>query len=402
MLLLAALTAILAFTLFAGHSLSRLARWPTLRAWTPVEPARWPRVSVIVPSRNEAETVERATLSLLSQDYPELEVVAIDDRSTDDTGPILDRLAAADPRLKVVHVRDLPAGWLGKTHAMHLGAAAAAGEWLLFTDGDVIFERDALRRAVAFAEASGLGHFVAFPSMLTSGFLERAFVGGAFGIAFGLITQMHRLHVARSRAFVGVGAFGLVRRAAYDSIGGHSKLRLEVGDDVKLGLILRRSGVPQGALNSGGLVSVKWQNGFLGCILGLEKNGFAGVEWNTAVGVAGVVACFALAWLPWVAVIDAPEATTRAVGVVAVAAQLAIAAGGVRRLAGGSGLEAMALPVAFTGLCVAMARSIALALWRGGIRWRDTFYPLDELRRGCVRERDWDRRNAVGWTPPFS
>src|SRR5438309_2764680 len=98
----------------------------------------WPALAVIFAARNEAAGVEQATRSLLAQDYPELEVIAVDDRSTDDTGAILDAIAAEDPRLRVVHVRDLPAGWLGKNHALQSAAGETRADWLLFTDADVV------------------------------------------------------------------------------------------------------------------------------------------------------------------------------------------------------------------------------------------------------------------------
>ena len=97
--------------------------------------------------------VEQATRSLLAQDYPELALIAVDDRSTDGTGAILDAIAAEDTRLKVLHIEELPAGWLGKTHALHAAAATSSADWLLFTDADVLFVPDTLRRAIALAEA---------------------------------------------------------------------------------------------------------------------------------------------------------------------------------------------------------------------------------------------------------
>ena len=237
----------------------RVPRLPDVAAEAP--PAGWPAVSVIVPSRNEEGAVEAATRALLAQDYPSLEVVAIDDRSTDATGRLLDALAARDDRLAVHHVTTLPPGWLGKNHAMAVGADVARGEWLLFTDADVLFAPDVLKRAVAFACRHRLGHLVAFPHLIAPGFLERAFVT-TFGLFANLVFQVWDLQRPGSRAFVGVGAFSLVRRDAYVAVGGHKALAFEVVDDAKLGLILRRSGVPQGALDSGGLVRVRWQQGF--------------------------------------------------------------------------------------------------------------------------------------------
>src|SRR5437868_3642634 len=110
--------------------------------------AKLPALSIVVPARNEADQIRACLNSLLSLDYLNLEIVAVNDRSTDTTGAIMDEIAAADPRLRVVHVTELPPRWLGKTHAMWVGASAANGEWILFTDGDVIFSPDSMRRAV--------------------------------------------------------------------------------------------------------------------------------------------------------------------------------------------------------------------------------------------------------------
>jgi Glycosyltransferase like family 2 len=364
----------------------------------PPDPAP-PAVSVVVPCRDEARDVEATVRSLLAQELPALQVVAVDDRSSDATGAILDQLAASDPRLTVVHVTALPAGWLGKNHALEVGGRRARGEWLLFTDGDVLFRPGALRRALGYARAHRLGHLAAAPRFIAPGFLERAFVTG-FGAFASLAFRVHRLGVARSSAFVGIGAFNLVRRADWERIGGHERLRLEVVDDVKLGLVLRRSGVAQGAVSGGGLVAVRWQHGFWPSVLGLVKNAFAGTEYrpglavlaSLALALAGLgpllVALAALANRQWLAAALASGALL--VGVV-------IHGGAARRLAGGSGLEGLALPLASSLLAGVLLGSTAAALWRGGVVWRGTRYPLAELRRGCVRTEDWPRQAAAGW-----
>src|ERR1700693_4382257 len=109
-------------------------------------PAVWPKVSIIVPARDEAEKIEAAMRSKLAIDYPDFELLAVDDRSQDQTGAILDRLAAEDPRLCVIHLTSLPEDWLGKSHAMQVAASHAQGEFVLFTDADVFFSPDLLRK----------------------------------------------------------------------------------------------------------------------------------------------------------------------------------------------------------------------------------------------------------------
>lgn len=396
----AGLTLVLLATLEVFLRLARFRRrFPTLREWEGPQPASWPRLSVIVPSRNEAGEVEKATRSLLAQDYPNLEIVAIDDRSEDATGAILDGLAAEDPRLTVVHVRDLPEGWLGKNHAVKKGAAVARGEWLLFTDGDVVFDPGALRKSVAFAQAHGLGHFVALPHFVAEGFLERSFVA-TFVLHFATAVDVSRLHVARSFAFIGVGAFGLVRRSAYDAIHGHDRLAFEVADDVKLGLLLRRAGVAQGCLDSDGLVRVRWQQGFLATLRGLEKNAFSAFEWNVPLGLAVLPLFFAQNLLPWAPFILESPPGLKVLGGLTLALRAVMVGAAARRTAGGSGLEALAMPLTtFLFPCV-IAWSVFLTIVQGGIRWRGTFYPLRELRQRCVRVLSFRVKHGIGWAPP--
>lgn len=361
-----------------------------------------PPLSVVVPCRNEAGGVEAAVRSLLAQDLPGLEVVAVDDRSEDATGAILDRLAAADPRLTVIHVAALPEGWLGKSHAMEVGGRRARGEWLLFTDGDVLFGPGALRRALGLAHAHGLGHLAGAPRFLAPGLLERAFVTG-FAALGSLAFQVPALRRPGTRAFVGIGAFNLVERAAWERIGGHQRLRLEVVDDVKLGLVLRRSGVAQGAVATGPLVAVRWQAGFAASVLGLVKNAFAGCEYRPLVAVAAALA-LALTGLAPFAVAAAALAVGSGAGAAmalgAAALLMLVHAGVARRLSEGSGVEGLLFPVAASLLGGVLLASALAAGWRGGVRWRGTLYPLADLRAGLVREADWPRAGAVGWPDP--
>ena len=147
-----------------------MARVPRLSDSLPVTDAEAPAISVIFAARDEAEKLPSALATLLAQDYPRYEVIAVNDRSQDATGAILRQFAEANPRLKVIEVSELPPGWLGKPHALMLGAAQATGEWLLFTDADVHFAPDVLRRAVRLARDRGWDHLA-----LLSGFDMRGF-----------------------------------------------------------------------------------------------------------------------------------------------------------------------------------------------------------------------------------
>ncbi len=379
----------------------RIARLPDLRGVpdTLAAGAAWPKVSVIVACRNEAANVRRALSSLLQQDYPSLEIVAVDDRSEDATGAILHELAAAHPALRVARVDVLPSGWLGKTNAMHQGAAAATGEWILFTDADVLFTPGTLRRAVAWALRDDLGHVVAVPHFIAPGLFERSFVS-LFGLILLIFLRVDELRRPGSRAHIGVGAFNLVRRDAYQAIGGHQRLRLEVADDVKLGLVLRRSGVRQGCADSGGTVSVRWQRGFVASMRGLLKNFFAGNEYRWSQVVRTAVGLPLSTTFPAAYLIGAllTKGSGFAVGLAAFTCALSIAVHGLaaRRFAGGRGHEGLLLPL--MGPClggVALA-SASTATLRGAVIWRGTRYALSDLKAGVVRDVEWPADRAPG------
>lgn len=395
------LTGILLVWLQFGWVLARIGSLLNLATIPPALPegAPWPTLSVVVACRNEEAAIRQALSSLLAQDYPALEIIAVDDRSEDATVAILRELAAAHPALRVARVDTLPAGWLGKTHALHHGAAQASGDWLLFTDADVVFAPDALRRSVAWASREGLGHAVALPHFIAPGLLERGFVA-MFGLFLLLHLRVDELRRPGSAAHIGIGAFNLVRRDAYQSIGGHQRLRFEVADDVKLGLVLRRSGVRQGCADSGGLVRVRWQHGFLASMRGLLKNFFAGSDygWLGTLRIALLVPLITTFPTIYLAALAArsPIAGTRTVAVAAIALPVFLLGGAARRLAGGRWSDGLLLP--FEGICLAVVAlaSALLVTARGAVIWRGTRYDLRELKAGGVHQADWPRDRAPG------
>ena len=359
-----------------------------------------PSVTAVVPCRDEAAGVERAMRSVLAQELVELQVVAVDDRSTDGSGAILDRLAAGDPRLEILHMEALPGGWLGKNHACHAGALRARGEWILFTDADVVFAPDALRRAVEVARAHGLGHLAVAPRFVAPGFLERAFVT-AFAALLAPLVRIADLRRPGTRAYFGVGAFNLVRRDAYERAGGHRRLPLEVVDDIKLGLLLRRSGVAQGVARSDGLVSVRWQHGFVPSVLGLVKNAFAALEYRPGLAVAGALAGAFAGAAPLAIVLLGPGALARALAAAALAVAIAHHAATARELSGASGAEGLLMPACAVLLSGVVLASAVVAWVRRGVVWRGTHYPLERIRAGCLRDEDLPASGAVGWGRPL-
>ncbi|HRX84774.1 MAG TPA: glycosyltransferase family 2 protein, partial [Phycisphaerae bacterium] len=262
-----------------------------------------PSVCVIVAARNEADAIAGCLDSLAAQDWRNLHIVAVDDRSDDATGTLMDRSAADSPRVTVVHIRDLPAGWLGKNHANAAAAAlpvAREANYLLFTDGDVIFAADAVRRAVGCAERGGLDHLCLTPDIAAHGVLERA-VCHFFGFCYLLKCKPWRIPDPRARqAFSGVGAFNLVRREAYVAAGGHEPLRLEVLDDYKLGKLIKSRGGRCLLLDGRSLMRVRWQQGLGGFVRGLEKNAFAGCDFSLLRLAQVIVMILMVFVMPWI------------------------------------------------------------------------------------------------------
>jgi hypothetical protein len=378
------LAAVLIAWLRFGWQLRRISKFPNLAQTTGETPTSgWPALSVIVACRNEERAVRAALASLLTQDYPALQIVAVDDRSEDATGAILDALAADQPRLRVHHVEGLPPGWLGKTNALHRAAQEADGEFLLFTDADVIFAPGALRRAVAWAVNEQLGHAVALPHFVAPGILERSFVSL---FAMLLLLQQRVAAIGDGGGHFGIGAFNLVRRRDYDAVGGHARLRLEVVDDVRLGLILHQAGTAQGVADSGGIVRVRWQRGFLASMRGLVKNIFAGCEYSWLRVLRPILLVPLATTVPAVLLVAAAHPAVQLLAAAALVVPVVLLGATSRRLAAGHGAEGLLLP--FVGLCLAVVAlaSALVVTARGAVIWRDTRYELGELRANCVRD----------------
>jgi hypothetical protein len=383
-LLLDVAAALIALCLLAGAILLALGarRVPRLAELPPLGPgSSAPAVSIVVPARNEARGIAAAVGSMLAQDYPDFEVIVIDDRSTDGTRAAVDVLPDPAGRLRVLEVVELPEGWLGKNHANALGAAAARGEWLLFTDADVRFEPLTLRRALGGALAHGWDHLTAAPWARLPGAVLSQFAL-YFGLLFSLYARPWAAQDPRSRAHAGIGAFNLVRRGAYEAIGGHAALRLRPDDDLKLGKLLKRAAFRQMFANGRGAIEVEWYSSWGEVREGLMKNLFAGSGYSVPVTVAGSLAQLVVLAGPPLGVLFADGAAR---GFSALACLLLLWQGwasapslGTRRWAG------VLLPLFGVFGSYLMWRSMILALSRGAIEWRGRRYPLDQLRRDSL------------------
>lgn len=350
--------------------------------------AALPSVSVIVPARNEAAGIRECLHSLLAQEYSGLRIVAVDDRSTDATGNIMDELAAANPgRLRVIHIEELPEGWLGKPHAMALAARAEiagefAPEYLLFTDGDIVFAKDILKRSLAYSVATGADHFVAMPTTIphTGGeamLLSFLQVLGLFAV------RPWKIADPKARDAIGVGAFNLLRTETYVAIGGFEATRMEVIEDLVLGRRIKQAGLRQRVAYAPGAVSVHWAPGLLGVLHGMTKNLFAVFRFRAELLLAGALG-LALFWLtPWVLLVVPGCRLPGALALLSLAGMYLLT--GRRSLL--SPGWAILSSVATALLIYSMVRSMGVTLRDGGVTWRGTFYSLKTLRERAAESR---------------
>jgi glycosyltransferase involved in cell wall biosynthesis len=340
-----------------------------------------PRISILFGARDEAEKISAAVESWLALDYPDFEIIAVDDRSDDATGAILDDFARRDPRIQVIHVSTLPAGWLGKPNALQNAYSRATGEWIVFTDADVSFAPDLLRRALALVRRENWDHMTLLAALELRGFWEVTTVG-YLGLGFALGFQPWKVSDPKSGTYFGVGAFQLVRRTAYEAIGTHRKLAMEVVDDIKLGKLIKQGGFRSGLATSQNFVQIRWHDGFGNLVRGMMKNLFAGYAFSVWRALISILAVMVFSVLPFMAIWF-----TSGVARVACAVTCSVAVlieGRFVRDTFQPALYGLTHPIGAAVFIYMSVRATIGTLWRGGIVWRGTFYPLKELRKGMV------------------
>ena len=338
-----------------------------------------PAVSIVIPACNEERNLEQALESVLALDYPDLEIIVVNDRSTDRTGAILETMAERDSRLTVVTIESLPDGWIGKPYALHTGAQQTRGEFILFTDADIVFHPLALQKAMAHAQANGFDHVTVIPQGIMPGIFLRTLTA-TFGIFMFIIFKPWKARNPRSRCYMGVGAFNLIRASAYRAMGGHQPVALRPDDDLKFGKLVKDHGYRQDVLNGRGMVTVEWYRSVGELIDGLMKNMFAGMEYRISSVIAATLAALVMHIWPWIGVWVTggwPQA-----GYAVTIVMMIISFGVTMGPFGVKFWQGLLLPLTIGLLVYIQCRSAVLVLWRGGIVWRGTFYELRQLKAG--------------------
>ena len=375
---------VLALLIFLLHAyvfidtLLGLSRMQWLREVSSGSAGEKPRVSIIVPACNEEATIGPALRTLLDQDYPNLQILVVDDRSTDGTGRAVAGLQELNgSRLQLLRIDHLPPGWLGKSHALFRGAEQTDGDILLFTDADIRMERSSVSRAVSVMEQQQLDHLTLIFQPLGGNWLLNAMMLDA---ASGLMAMLKPWKAAgKNRFFIGVGAFNMVRRSCYTGIGGHRAIPLHPLDDLMLGKLVKTGGYRQNCLLGHGMITVYWYESVRGMISGLMKNVFSVFHYRLWQAALAILFLIITTILPMAAMFTAGGAASLLFGA-AVLLRFAGLGIGARICAMHPGTLAGAAATPFLSIYI-IARAALTTVIGGGITWRGTRYPLEKLRR---------------------
>lgn len=331
-----------------------------------------PGVSIIVTAKDEERSIGRSLRTLMKLDYPDFEVIVVDDRSTDKT---LDEIAEVQKvwsGLKVISIDTLPDGWLGKNYACYRGYTDATKDILLFTDADVIFKPDALRIAVMFFCSEKDDHLAVSPLIYGESFLLRLFV------QYFLFSFL--IYFRPWAGGMGVGAFNMFRREAYERAGTHRAVSLRPDEDLQIGKRVKKAGLRQRFASGKHFVSVRWYATLREAMRGIEKNAFAGLRYSIVIA-AGAMAGQTLIFLfPFIAVFIT-AGWTQLLYIAVLIMMVSVYLLHIRVFSKSRGYDVIFLPVSALLFIITIGRALIKTVIQGGIHWRGTFYPLRDLRK---------------------
>ncbi|MBT2684473.1 glycosyltransferase [Bacillus sp. ISL-37] len=342
-----------------------------------------PLISVIVAARNEEEHILQSIRTQLNQTYKNTEWILVNDRSEDGTGKVMESLKRLDSRIKVIHIDSLPEGWLGKNHALHKGYQLASGNLILFTDADVLYHPETFSKAVGYFQKHGLDHLTAAPNLSAKPFWLKAFVA-FFLFGFSYYKRPWLSNNPRSKTGVGIGAFNMVTRSAYEKVGTHEYIKMRPDDDLQLGMLVKRMGLKQRMVTAMTLIEVEWYQSLSDALAGLEKNTFAGLHYRISMVLFSVFGVFVSQVVPFFTLFSNNQAVAilSAVNLVFLAFLYVMV---TKRMTRFSPWLFLVLPFTALLFIFSILRASYLTFKRGGIIWRGTKYTLAELRKNTLR-----------------
>jgi glycosyltransferase involved in cell wall biosynthesis len=338
----------------------------------------FPSIAVVIAVRNEESDLAEALESMCRLNYSNYRLIVINDRSTDATPKILTRFEKQYPYLTVIHINELPAGWLGKNHALYKGYEASNEEWLLFTDADIRYAPDTLNKAMQYCLDQQLDHLTIMPEVKSRSTFFNSIMD-TFKIMLNVKLKPWDASNPKSKSYIGVGAFNLVKRSAYEVAGTHKRIALRPDDDLKLAACIKSSGLKQDVAFGDQQLSLEWYVSVKEFINGLMKNTFSTVDYNFPKVVLLCLLTLFIFVIPIPLMLIGGNANERYLALVMVLFQiiLFVFTRGMR----GIWWYALMMPVAGSIMVYIMWVSAVRTLRQGGIYWRDSFYSLAELKK---------------------
>jgi hopene-associated glycosyltransferase HpnB len=257
-----------------------------------------PRVSILIPARNEAAILTKTLPAFMEQDYGNYEVILVDDASTDGTGNLGRSFEAKYPgRLRVIRIEELPPGWVGKTHALQKGFEAASGEWVLATDADIVFHPKALRAGLWLAQRQ-VAELVSLFAFLECGSFWERLMMPVFGLMLATVFPVRKINNPQSSVAIASGGYILMRRETWSGLGGYEAIRGEMIDDLNTARHVKHSGRRIFAALTPDLVRTRMYANLAEIWEGLRKNAFAAHRFSVFRMLAFVVGAWFTALLP--------------------------------------------------------------------------------------------------------
>ncbi len=335
-------------------------------------------LSIVVPARDEERSIEACVRSLLAQRWLDVEVIVVDDRSTDTTPHILERLAREDARLRVVRGEPLPAGWIGKPWALAQGERHARGSWLLFTDADSVHAPAGAASMVWLVTRAGVDAASIATHQEMGTFWERAVLPSILGTIMYVAGTFGDVNdPAKPRSALANGQYILVSRAAYDALGGHAALRNEIVEDVAFARRLKADGRFRYLLVGGQrIASVRMYHSFAEIWSGFTKNVYMGAEGNLAALAGGVVFTVAISIAPpsLAAIAIAKKRYPETLEALACTAAIVATASWGMRHAGFARRLALLQPLGTAVFAAIIGNSTFRVLSGRGVTWRGRSY----------------------------
>lgn len=369
----------LAWWVHYSQILYSLLKLTELEKINSADPLTWPELNIVIAACNEERGIEAAVNSILSQDYPKLKLIIVNDRSDDKTGDIINKISL-DERVTAIHVNELPENWLGKVHALQLGLKQVDKGWVLFTDADINYKPGALKKAMSYALSKQVDHLALLPGIITKNYWLEVVIR-TFGLLFLYSMETHKLDRTKSETYIGVGAFNLVKYSILQESEGFEWLKMEVADDVGLGKLIKESGGKSAFATAQNLISVEWYPTISAMFSGLEKNLFAGgAHYSFLRLITLVLLMWLMIFAPFVILL---YPTPLWLNILAISSLIWLPVMGItgKIIAQSDFSKALFIPVGQFIISLMMLRSGIMCLKRGGIIWRGTLYPIKQLKK---------------------